>query len=107
VVADAGYEFYRRILAAQQSFLLRVGSNVHLLKELGYIEQEGRDTMWRALTRRHADRGLCRDSAWAVKDGYVRRGATRARDWPPNALTAYFGRRTRSDQSHPFDLTSL
>src|ERR1017187_3358566 len=49
VVADAGftgYEFYRRIVAAQQSFLLRVGSNVHLLKELGYIEQEGRDTVY-------------------------------------------------------------
>jgi hypothetical protein len=48
VVADAGftgYEFYRRIAAAQQSFLLRVGSNVHLLKELGYIEREGRDTV--------------------------------------------------------------
>ena len=49
VVADAGftgYEFYRRILAAKQSFLLRVGSNVHLLKELGYIEREGRDTVY-------------------------------------------------------------
>ncbi len=49
VVADAGftgYEFYRRILAAKQSFLLRVGSNVHLLKELGSIEQEGRDTVY-------------------------------------------------------------
>jgi hypothetical protein len=49
VVADAGftgYAFYRRILAAKQSFLVRVGSNVHLLKELGYIEQEGRDTVY-------------------------------------------------------------
>ena len=49
LVADAGftgYEFYRRILAAQQSFLLRVGSNVHLLKELGYFEREGRDTVY-------------------------------------------------------------
>jgi hypothetical protein len=49
LVADAGftgYEFYRRVLAAKQSFLLRVGSNVHLLKELGYIEQEGRDTVY-------------------------------------------------------------
>jgi hypothetical protein len=208
VVADAGftgYEFYRRILAAKQSFLLRVGSNVHLLKELGYIEQEGPDTVYlwpehnrdnppvvlrriergdgkkkmvlvtnvldkkalteksagvlyemrwgvevffrslkqtlekrrmlsrtpeaakceltwavlglwllglmtaseilarggdplggsaarardrvrrsmrRALTRRHTDRGLGRDLAWAVKDGYVRRGSKKARDWP-------------------------
>ena len=49
VVADAGftgYEFYRRILAAQQSFLARVGSNGHLLKELGYFEREGRDTVY-------------------------------------------------------------
>jgi hypothetical protein len=49
VVADAGftgYEFYRRILAAKQSFLLRVGSNVHLLKELGYYEREGSDTVY-------------------------------------------------------------
>jgi Transposase DDE domain len=49
LIADAGftgYEFYRRILAAKQNFLLRVGSNVHLLKELGYIEQEGRDTVY-------------------------------------------------------------
>jgi hypothetical protein len=49
VVADAGftgYAFYRRILAAQQSFLVRVGSNVHLLRELGYFEREGRDTVY-------------------------------------------------------------
>jgi len=48
VVADAGftgYEFYRRLLAAQQSFLLRVGSNVHLLRELGTFEREGSDTV--------------------------------------------------------------
>jgi hypothetical protein len=208
IVADAGftgYEFYRRILAAKQSFLLRVGSNVHLLKELGYIEQEGRDTVYlwpernlseppvvlrrierrdgkkkmvlvtnvldkkalteksagvlyemrwgvevfyrslkqtlerrrmlsrtpeaakceltwamlglwllglmtaseilarggdplgwsaakarqrvrrsmrRALTRRHEDRGLGRDLAQAVKDGYVRHSSKKARDWP-------------------------
>jgi len=208
VVADAGftgYAFYRRIVAAQQSFLVRVGSNVHLLKHLGYWEREGRDTVYlwpdhhrakppvvlrlierrdgkkkmflvtnvldqkalteksagvlyemrwgvevfyrslkqtlekrrmlsrtpeaakceltwavfglwllglmtaseilarggdplawsaakarqrvrrsmrRALTRRHADRGLGRDLAQAVKDGYVRRGSKKARDWP-------------------------
>jgi hypothetical protein len=49
VVADAGftgYEFYRRIIAAKQSFLLRVGANVHLLRKLGHIEQEGRDTVY-------------------------------------------------------------
>jgi hypothetical protein len=208
LVADAGftgYEFYRRIVAAKQSFLMRVGSNVHLLKELGYIELEGRDTVYlwpernwselpvvlrlielsdgkkkmylvtnvldkkalsaksagvlyemrwgvevfyrslkqtlekrrmlsrtpeaarceltwalfglwllglmtvdpilarggdplswsaskarqrvrrsmrRALTRRHRDRGLRRDLAWATQDGYVRRGNKTARNWP-------------------------
>lgn len=208
VVADAGftgYEFYRRILAAKQSFLLRVGSNVHLLRELGYVEREGRDTVYlwpernwdeppvvlrlierrdgkkkmylvtnvldkkalteesagvlyemrwgvevfyrslkqtlekrrmlsrspeaakceltwallglwllglmtvepilarggdplrwsaakarhrvrrsmrRALSRRHQDRGLAGDLAWATKDDYVRRGSKKARDWP-------------------------
>jgi hypothetical protein len=49
LVADAGfmgYEFYRRIAAARQSFLLWVGSNVRLLRELGYFEREGRDTVY-------------------------------------------------------------
>jgi hypothetical protein len=49
VVADAGftgYDLYRRIVAARQSFLLRVGANVHLLRKLGYLEQEGRDTVY-------------------------------------------------------------
>jgi hypothetical protein len=45
VVGDAGftgYDFYQAILKAQHSFLLRVGANVHLLRELGYYEQDGR-----------------------------------------------------------------
>jgi hypothetical protein len=49
IVADAGfigYEFCRRILAAKQNFLLRVGANVRLLRQLGYIEQEGCDTVY-------------------------------------------------------------
>src|SRR5205085_10340547 len=49
VVADAGfsgYDLYRRILAARRSFLLRVGSNVHLLRRLGDAEREGRDTVY-------------------------------------------------------------
>ena len=49
VVADAGftgYDLYRRILAARQNFLLRVGANVHLLRQLGYVEQEGPDTVY-------------------------------------------------------------
>jgi Transposase DDE domain len=49
VVADAGfigYEFCRRILAAQQNFLLRVGANVYLLRKLGHVEHEGRDTVY-------------------------------------------------------------
>lgn len=49
VIADAGftgYDFYGRIVAARQNFLLRVGANVHLLRELGYYEREGRDTVY-------------------------------------------------------------
>jgi hypothetical protein len=49
VVADAGftgYDLFRRVLAAEQNFLLRVGSNVHLLQKLGYAEQEGRNTVY-------------------------------------------------------------
>jgi hypothetical protein len=49
LVADAGftgYEFYRRILAAKQNFLMRVGSNIHLLQKLGYIKREGPDTVY-------------------------------------------------------------
>lgn len=49
VVADAGftgYELYRRLIAAEQNFLLRVGANVHLLCKLGYIEREGRDIVY-------------------------------------------------------------
>ena len=49
VVADAGftgYNFYQRIIAAKQNFLLRVGSNVHLLRKLGYTKREGRDTVY-------------------------------------------------------------
>lgn len=49
VVADAGftgYELFRRLLAAEQNFLLRVGANVHLLRKLGYIERESRDIVY-------------------------------------------------------------
>jgi Transposase DDE domain len=49
LIADAGftgYDLYRRIIAARQSFLLRVGANVHLLRKLGYIEQEGPETVY-------------------------------------------------------------
>jgi hypothetical protein len=49
VVADAGftgYDFYQRILAARQHFLLRVGANVQLLRKLGYVEHEGRDLVY-------------------------------------------------------------
>ena len=49
VVADAGfsgYDLYRRLLGARRSFLLRVGSNVHLLRRLGYAEREGPDTVY-------------------------------------------------------------
>jgi hypothetical protein len=49
VVADAGftgYELLGRLLEAEQNFLIRVGANVRLLKELGYFEQEGADTVY-------------------------------------------------------------
>jgi hypothetical protein len=48
VLADAGftgYELFRRLTVGQK-FLIRVGANVHLLKELGYVEYEGRDTVY-------------------------------------------------------------
>jgi len=49
VVADAGfvgYDLCQRILVAQQNFLLRVGANVRLLRKLGYVKCEGRDTVY-------------------------------------------------------------
>jgi hypothetical protein len=49
VVADAGftgYDLLRGIIQAGHSFLIRVGSNVHLLKELGYVEWQGPDTVY-------------------------------------------------------------
>jgi hypothetical protein len=49
VVADAGftgYDLYRRLLKGKQNFLIRVGSNVHLLRELGYFEREGPDLVY-------------------------------------------------------------
>lgn len=49
VVADAGftgYELLARLLKAERNFLIRVGANVCLLKELGYFEQEGADTVY-------------------------------------------------------------
>ena len=49
VVADAGFwgfDFYSRISAAGQHFLMRVGSNVRLLQELGYCEFEDDATVY-------------------------------------------------------------
>ncbi len=49
VVADAGfvgYDLCTRVLAARQSFLLRVGANVHLLKQLGVAAVEGDATVY-------------------------------------------------------------
>jgi len=49
LVADAGfvgYELLREVLDGGRSFLVRVGSNVHLLKELGYVEQEADGTVY-------------------------------------------------------------
>jgi hypothetical protein len=41
-----------------------------------------RRSMRRALTRRHRDRDMVRDLAWATQVGYARRGSKKARDWP-------------------------
>jgi hypothetical protein len=41
VVADAGfygYEMWQALLTADHAFVMRVGSNVHLLRRLGYVE---------------------------------------------------------------------
>jgi hypothetical protein len=49
VVADAGftgYDLYSRLQEAGQHFLIRVGANVHLLRDLGYYEREGPDTVY-------------------------------------------------------------
>lgn len=49
VVADAGftgYDLLHSIIEAGHSFLIRVGSNVRLLKELGYAEWQGPDTVY-------------------------------------------------------------
>lgn len=43
IVADAGfvgYDLLRAIISSGRSFLIRVGNNVHLLKELGYADVE-------------------------------------------------------------------
>ncbi len=49
VVGDAGftgYDFYTRIRQAKRSFLLRVGSNVRLLRKLGVVKREGPSTVY-------------------------------------------------------------
>jgi hypothetical protein len=49
LVADAGftgYDLLRDIGQAGHSFLVRVGSNVHLLEELGYVEWQGPTTVY-------------------------------------------------------------
>jgi hypothetical protein len=58
VVADAGFwgfDFYSRMNAAGQHFLMRVGSNVHLLKELGYYEFEDGSTVYLWPDERHTE----------------------------------------------------
>jgi len=49
VVGDAGfvgYELLRDILASGRSFLVRVGGNVSLLRELGWAERQGPETVY-------------------------------------------------------------
>lgn len=49
LVGDAGfvgYELLRDILAGGRSFLVRVGGNVRLLKELGWVKRHGEETVF-------------------------------------------------------------
>ena len=49
LVADAGFPGYglcQQLLCSGRSFLLRVGGNIRLLKELGYYERERGDTVY-------------------------------------------------------------
>jgi len=49
LVGDAGfvgYELLREILASGRSFLVRVGGNIQLLKELGWVKRYGPDTVF-------------------------------------------------------------
>jgi hypothetical protein len=49
IVGDAGfvgYELLSEILAGGRSFLVRVGGNVQLLKELGWFKRHGEDTVF-------------------------------------------------------------
>ena len=49
VVGDAGftgYELLKDILAGDRSFLVRVGGNVRLLRELGWVKRYGEDTVF-------------------------------------------------------------
>jgi hypothetical protein len=49
IVADAGftgYELLRSMDQARHGFLVRVGSNVHLLKGLGYVQWQGPATVY-------------------------------------------------------------
>ncbi len=49
LVADAGftgYDLYQRIMAAEHKFLLRVGANVRLLRQLGFLDGERRNTVY-------------------------------------------------------------
>jgi hypothetical protein len=59
VVGDAGfvgYELLEAILAQGRSFLVRIGGNVRLLKELGWVKRYGQDTvfLWPQKFRRQA-----------------------------------------------------
>lgn len=54
LVADAGftgYELLRSITSSGRSFLVRLGSNVHLLRDLGYVEAEDGQTVYLWPTR--------------------------------------------------------
>jgi hypothetical protein len=48
LVADAGFigfEFWRQIIASNRAFLIRVGSNVKLIRKLGIVAEDGEDDL--------------------------------------------------------------
>jgi hypothetical protein len=49
LLADAGftgYDLLRQIIGQQNDFLIRVGRNVRLIKKLGYVQREGKQTVY-------------------------------------------------------------
>ena len=93
LVADAGftgYEFYGRILAAKQRFLLRVGSNVHLPKEArtgfavpSVLSYNGWNT-----SPLHSNASPRKDRAWPLLNSLPKNSRISA-IWPPDGAKSW------------------